>query len=233
VQLDVSYARSGDVAIAIRSWAGAAAPRAPRRGSSRLRPSADARQARNRPLGSRARGAVARDDDGRRPGGDGRGRIGARRALDGQQQHGHRRPLRCDVSRALRRSRPLRPESEGSSLAPTTRGHRPIGPAHYAAERIRGAEIVELAELRGVYAWVDDEAHRAPMEATERSSPALPAGLTRSGPSRPSSSRTSSSRPRWPRNSAIPPGGISCNGTTRSSGASSPRAGDPRRCQHG
>jgi class 3 adenylate cyclase len=40
------------------------------------------------------------------------------------------------------------------------------GPGHYAAERIRDAEVVELPELRGVYTWVDDEAHRATMEAT-------------------------------------------------------------------
>ncbi len=42
------------------------------------------------------------------------------------------------------------------------------GPGHYTAKRIRGAEIVELPELGGVYIWVDDEAHRATMEATER-----------------------------------------------------------------
>ena len=42
------------------------------------------------------------------------------------------------------------------------------GPGHYAAERIRGAEIAELPELRGVYTWVDDDAHRATMEATGR-----------------------------------------------------------------
>lgn len=42
------------------------------------------------------------------------------------------------------------------------------GPGHYTAERIRGAEVVELPELGGVYTWVDDEAHRAAMEATER-----------------------------------------------------------------
>jgi class 3 adenylate cyclase len=42
------------------------------------------------------------------------------------------------------------------------------GPAHYVSQRIRGAEIAELPELRGVYTWVDDEAHRATMEATER-----------------------------------------------------------------
>ena len=42
------------------------------------------------------------------------------------------------------------------------------GPGHYTAKRIRGAEVVELPELDGVYTWVDDEAHRATMEATER-----------------------------------------------------------------
>ena len=42
------------------------------------------------------------------------------------------------------------------------------GPGHYTAERIRGAEVAELPELRGVYTWVEDEAHRATMEATER-----------------------------------------------------------------
>jgi class 3 adenylate cyclase len=42
------------------------------------------------------------------------------------------------------------------------------GPGHYTAERIRGAEVVELPELRGVYTWVDDDAHRATMEATQR-----------------------------------------------------------------
>ena len=47
---------------------------------------------------------------------------------------------------------------------------RPVLPApgHYTATRIRGAETVELPELRGIYTWVDDEAHRATMEATER-----------------------------------------------------------------
>jgi class 3 adenylate cyclase len=40
------------------------------------------------------------------------------------------------------------------------------GPGHYIAARIRGSEVVELPELRGVYTWVDDEAHRAAMEAT-------------------------------------------------------------------
>ena len=41
------------------------------------------------------------------------------------------------------------------------------GPGHYAAARIRGAQVVELPELRGVYTWVDDDVHRATMEATE------------------------------------------------------------------
>jgi class 3 adenylate cyclase len=40
------------------------------------------------------------------------------------------------------------------------------GPGHYTAARIRGSEVVELPELRGVYTWVDDEAHRATMDAT-------------------------------------------------------------------
>ena len=41
------------------------------------------------------------------------------------------------------------------------------GPGHYTAARIRGSQVAELPELRGVYTWVDDEAHRATMEATE------------------------------------------------------------------
>jgi len=40
------------------------------------------------------------------------------------------------------------------------------GPGHYLASRIRGAEIVELPELSGLYTWVDDDAHGATMEAT-------------------------------------------------------------------
>ena len=40
------------------------------------------------------------------------------------------------------------------------------GPGHYAAARIRGAQVVELPELAGVYTWVDDETHRVTMEAT-------------------------------------------------------------------
>jgi class 3 adenylate cyclase len=42
------------------------------------------------------------------------------------------------------------------------------GPGHYVASRIRDAEIVELPDFRGLYTWVDDEAHRATMEATQR-----------------------------------------------------------------
>jgi class 3 adenylate cyclase len=42
------------------------------------------------------------------------------------------------------------------------------GPAHYIVQRIRGAEIAELPALRGLYTWVDDDAHRATMEATSR-----------------------------------------------------------------
>ena len=40
------------------------------------------------------------------------------------------------------------------------------GPGHYLAERIRGATVVELPPLEGIYTWIDDEAHRATMEAT-------------------------------------------------------------------
>jgi pimeloyl-ACP methyl ester carboxylesterase len=42
------------------------------------------------------------------------------------------------------------------------------GPGHYTAARIRGSQVVELPGLAGVSTWVDDEAHRATMEATTR-----------------------------------------------------------------
>ena len=42
------------------------------------------------------------------------------------------------------------------------------GPGNYTAARIRGSEVVELPALRGVYTWVDDDAHGATMEATKR-----------------------------------------------------------------
>ncbi len=42
------------------------------------------------------------------------------------------------------------------------------GPGHYAAMRIRGAEVAELPALQGVYTWVDDDAHEATMAATRR-----------------------------------------------------------------
>ena len=40
------------------------------------------------------------------------------------------------------------------------------GPGHYVAERIRGAELAELPPLRGIYTWVDDDAHAATVAAT-------------------------------------------------------------------
>jgi class 3 adenylate cyclase len=40
------------------------------------------------------------------------------------------------------------------------------GPAYYAAERIRGATVVELPPFDGIYTWVDDDAHQATMSAT-------------------------------------------------------------------
>jgi class 3 adenylate cyclase len=42
------------------------------------------------------------------------------------------------------------------------------GPGYYAAERIRGTEVVELPPIKGVYTWVDDDAHEATMAATMR-----------------------------------------------------------------
>jgi len=42
------------------------------------------------------------------------------------------------------------------------------GPGQYTAKRIRGAELAELPTLRGIYTWVDDEAHQAAMDATAR-----------------------------------------------------------------
>jgi class 3 adenylate cyclase len=42
------------------------------------------------------------------------------------------------------------------------------GPAHYAAERIRGSHVVELPPFEGVYTWVDDEAHETTMAETGR-----------------------------------------------------------------
>jgi class 3 adenylate cyclase len=46
---------------------------------------------------------------------------------------------------------------------------RPATPApgHYTASKIRGAEIAELPPFRGMYTWVDDDAHAATMAATE------------------------------------------------------------------
>ena len=53
---------------------------------------------------------------------------------------------------------------------PTLIFPRPVlpGPAYYAAERIRGAEIQELPAFQGVYTWVEDEANAATMAATAR-----------------------------------------------------------------
>lgn len=42
------------------------------------------------------------------------------------------------------------------------------GPGHLTAERIRGARLVELPPLRGVYTWVDDAVHAATMNASSR-----------------------------------------------------------------
>jgi class 3 adenylate cyclase len=42
------------------------------------------------------------------------------------------------------------------------------GPAHYAASRLRDAEVVDLPSWQGVYTWVDDDAHEATMAAIGR-----------------------------------------------------------------
>jgi class 3 adenylate cyclase len=57
----------------------------------------------------------------------------------------------------------------GAVRVPTLVLPRPAvpGPGHYTASRIKGAEVVELPGLRGLYTWVDDDAHRATMNATE------------------------------------------------------------------
>jgi class 3 adenylate cyclase len=40
------------------------------------------------------------------------------------------------------------------------------GPSEYVASRVRHGEVVVLPKTFGVYTWVDDEVHRATMEAT-------------------------------------------------------------------
>src|SRR4029079_10939404 len=40
------------------------------------------------------------------------------------------------------------------------------GPACYVAERIGDATVIELPPFDGLFTWVDDDAHRATMEAT-------------------------------------------------------------------
>jgi class 3 adenylate cyclase/alpha-beta hydrolase superfamily lysophospholipase len=53
---------------------------------------------------------------------------------------------------------------------PTLLFPRPVqpGPAHYVAERIRGAQVIDLPEFRGVYTWIVDDAHEATMQATRK-----------------------------------------------------------------
>jgi class 3 adenylate cyclase len=53
------------------------------------------------------------------------------------------------------------------------------GPAHYAAKRIRGAQVADLPPFEGVYTWVDDDAHEATMAETERFISRLTAGRVR------------------------------------------------------
>jgi class 3 adenylate cyclase len=53
---------------------------------------------------------------------------------------------------------------------PTLVFPRPVMPeaGYYVAERIKGAQVVELPEFGGVYTWADDGAHDAAMEATRK-----------------------------------------------------------------
>jgi class 3 adenylate cyclase len=53
---------------------------------------------------------------------------------------------------------------------PTLVFPRPVMPeaGYYVAERIKGAQVVDLPEFGGVYTWADDAAHEAAMEATKK-----------------------------------------------------------------
>ena len=64
--------------------------------------------------------------------------------------------------------RQRRPRGRPCADAHLSRDQRSPVPPTYAAERIRGAEIVELPLFQGVYTWVDDDAHEATMAATAR-----------------------------------------------------------------
>jgi class 3 adenylate cyclase len=57
----------------------------------------------------------------------------------------------------------------GAVRVPTLVMPRPAAPGagHLVASKIRGAEVVELPPLRGLYTWVDDTVHEATMGATE------------------------------------------------------------------
>ena len=75
--------------------------------------------------------------------------------------------------------------------------------------------MVELPDLRGVYTWVDDEAHQATMEATKQFVSRLAAVSAQRGYSRQFSSPTSSARQSWHRDSATLHGESCSSGITR------------------
>jgi len=50
------------------------------------------------------------------------------------------------------------------------------GPAEYVAEKVRGAELVVVPSVRGVYTWADDAAHERTMAETQRFLSALGGG---------------------------------------------------------
>ena len=116
---------------------GAAAARASRRGSCGVRARAHARQARNRPVGSRPRGAAARNDDGRCTRCDGRGGFAIRCSLDRWDEHGYRCALCGHLSRALRRPHHLRPQDERNSIVRLPVGSDGGGLARAAHGRTR------------------------------------------------------------------------------------------------
>ena len=145
---DVSYARSGEVAIAyqvvgdgptdivfvrgitgdlLSTWEQPLLVRHVE-GLAAMRSGADARQARHGSFGPRAGGAVDRDGDGRRPGGHGRRRVEERCALDAAASStGTNALFAATYPERCAGARLLRPNGSGGRGPPTTRGRRHDG----------------------------------------------------------------------------------------------------------
>ena len=136
-----------------------------------------------------------------------------------QPQPGRRADVVPDRDGARRQRRPRRGPRADARHAPA---RRLPGPAHYTAERIRGAEVVELPAFERRLHVGRRRRPRATMAATARFVSRLTErGEPASACSRPSSSPTSSARPSSRRSSATRPGGSCSSATTRSSAASS------------